>query len=53
VTFLQQPELQPTDSKRALEEYAEAGAQRLIIAPVLDRENAERILERTAKDYLQ
>jgi alkanesulfonate monooxygenase SsuD/methylene tetrahydromethanopterin reductase-like flavin-dependent oxidoreductase (luciferase family) len=53
MTFLQQPELQPTDPKRALEEYAEAGAQRLIIAPVLDRENAERILERTAKDYLQ
>jgi hypothetical protein len=35
------------------EEYAEAGAQQLIVAPVLDRENAERILERTAKDYLQ
>jgi probable F420-dependent oxidoreductase len=52
ITFLQQPELQPKDPKRALEEYTEAGAHRLIVAPVLDRENAERILERTAKDYL-
>jgi hypothetical protein len=35
------------------EEYAEAGGQQLIVAPALDRENAERILEKTAKDYLQ
>jgi probable F420-dependent oxidoreductase len=53
MTFLQQPELQPKDPKRAVEEYAEAGAHRLIVAPVLDRANAERVLERTAKEYLQ
>jgi hypothetical protein len=35
-----------------LAEYAEAGAHRLILAPVLDRKNAERVLEQTAKDYL-
>lgn len=52
VTFLQQPELQPQDPERALAEYAEAGAHRLILAPVLDRDNAERVLERLAKDYL-
>jgi hypothetical protein len=52
ITFLQQPALQPKDPIRALEEYTEAGAHRLIVAPVLDRENAERILEKTAKDYL-
>jgi hypothetical protein len=53
MTFLQQPELQPQDPKRALAEYAEAGAHRLIVAPVLDRQNAERELERTAKEYLR
>lgn len=52
VTFLQQPELQPKDPKRAVTEYAEAGAHRLILAPMLDRNNAERALEQTAKDYL-
>jgi probable F420-dependent oxidoreductase len=52
VTFLQQPELQPQDPKRALAEYAEAGAHRLIVAPVLERKNAERVLEQLAKDYL-
>jgi probable F420-dependent oxidoreductase len=52
VTFLQQPELQPKDPKRGVAEYAEAGAHRLILAPVLDRNNAERALEQTAKDYL-
>lgn len=52
VTFLQQPELQPQDPKRALAEYAEAGAHRLIVTPVLDRENAGRVLEQLAKDYL-
>jgi hypothetical protein len=36
-----------------VEEYAEVGAHRLIVAPVLDRANAERVLERTAKDYLR
>ena len=34
-------------------QYAQAGAHRLIVAPVLDRENADWILEKTAKDYLQ
>jgi probable F420-dependent oxidoreductase len=52
MTFLQQPELQPQDPKRALGEYAEAGAHRLILTPVLERKNAERELERLAKDYL-
>jgi len=52
VTFLQQPELQPQDPQRALTEYAEAGAHRLILCPVLDRPNAERVLEQVAKDYL-
>ena len=52
VTFLQQPELQPPDPQRALAEYAEAGAHRLILAPVLERINAERVLEKVAKDYL-
>jgi hypothetical protein len=52
MTFLQQAELQPKDPKRALVEYAEAGAHRMILAPVLDRNNAERALEQTAKDYL-
>jgi probable F420-dependent oxidoreductase len=52
VTFLQQPEMQPQDPKRALAEYAEAGAHRLILCPVLDRPNAERVLEQVAKDYL-
>jgi probable F420-dependent oxidoreductase len=52
ITFLQQPELQPKDPKRALAEYTEAGAHRLILAPLLDRNNAERALEQTAKDYL-
>jgi probable F420-dependent oxidoreductase len=52
MTFLQQPELQPQEPKRALAEYAEAGAHRLILAPVLERKNAERVLERMAKDYL-
>jgi probable F420-dependent oxidoreductase len=52
MTFLQQPELQPKDPKLAVEEYAEAGAHRLILAPVLDCNNAERALEQTAKDYL-
>jgi probable F420-dependent oxidoreductase len=52
MTFLQQAELQPKDPKRALAEYAEAGAHRLILAPVLDRADAERNLERIAKDYL-
>ena len=52
MTFLQQAELQPQDPKRALAEYAEAGAHRMILAPVLDRNNAERALERTVKDYL-
>ena len=35
-----------------LAQGAEAGAHRLILAPVLDRKNAERVLEQTAKDYL-
>ncbi len=52
MTFLQQPELQPQEPKRALAEYAEAGAHRLILAPVLERKNADRVLERMAKDYL-
>jgi hypothetical protein len=52
MTFLQQPELQPQEPKRALAEYAEAGAHRLILAPVLERKNADRVLERLAKDYL-
>jgi probable F420-dependent oxidoreductase len=52
MTFLQQPELQPQDPQRALAEYAEAGAHRLILAPVLERANAERVLEQMAKDYL-
>jgi probable F420-dependent oxidoreductase len=52
MTFLQQPELQPREPKRALAEYAEAGAHRLILAPVLERKNADRVLERMAKDYL-
>ena len=52
MTFLQQPELQPQEPKRALAEYAEAGAHRLILAPVLERKNAERVLDRMAKDYL-
>ena len=52
MTFLQQPELQPKDPKRALAEYEESGAHRMILAPVLDRNNAERALEQTAKDYL-
>ena len=53
MTFLQQPELQPSDPRRALAEYAEAGVHRLILAPELDRANAEHNLERTAKDYLR
>jgi probable F420-dependent oxidoreductase len=52
MTFLQQPELQPQEPTRALAEYAEAGAHRLILAPVLERKNADRVLERMAKDYL-
>jgi probable F420-dependent oxidoreductase len=52
MTFLQQPELQPQEPKRALAEYSEAGAHRLILAPVLERKNADRVLERMAKDYL-
>jgi probable F420-dependent oxidoreductase len=52
MTFLQQPELQPQEPKRALAEYAEAGAHRLILAPVLERKNADRVLERMAKNYL-
>jgi probable F420-dependent oxidoreductase len=52
MTFLQQAELQPQDPKRALGEYAEVGTHRLILAPVLDRADAERNLERAAKDYL-
>jgi hypothetical protein len=52
VTFLQQPELQPQDPQRALAEYTEAGAHRLILCPVLERTNAERVLEKVAKDYL-
>jgi hypothetical protein len=52
MTFLQQPELQPQDPQRALTEYAEAGAHRLILAPILERPNAERVLEQVAKDYL-
>jgi probable F420-dependent oxidoreductase len=52
VTFLQQPELQPQNPRRAVEEYAEAGAHRLIVAPVLDRGVGERALEDTAKNYM-
>lgn len=52
MTFLQQPEMQPQDPQRALAEYTEAGAHRLILCPVLDRPNAERVLEKVAKDYL-
>ena len=52
VTFLQQPELQPQDPERALAEYTEAGAHRLILCPVLERPNAERVLEQVAMDYL-
>lgn len=52
-TFLQQPELQPQqEPQRALAEYAEAGAHRLILCPVLERPHAERVLEKLAKDYL-
>jgi probable F420-dependent oxidoreductase len=53
MTFLQQPELQPQDPRRALDEYAAAGAHRLILAPVLDRGIAERALEDIAKSYLK
>ena len=52
MTFLQQPELQPQDPQRALAEYTEAGVHRLILAPVLERPNAERELEKIAKEYL-
>ena len=40
------------EPKRALAGNGAAGAHRLIVAPVLDRENADCILEWTAKDYL-
>ena len=53
MTFLQQPELQPQDPQRALAEYAEAGAHRLILCPVLERATAERTLEKMAKDYMR
>jgi len=46
VTFLQQPEMQPQDPHQVLVEYVEAEAHRLILAPVLERTTAERVLEK-------
>lgn len=53
VLFLQQPELQPRDPRRALKEYSEAGAHRLILSPAtLVPDKADSILENLAKQYL-
>jgi hypothetical protein len=54
MTFLQQPELQPSDPRRALEEYGELGVHRLILSPAdLSPSQADRALDTIAQKYVR
>jgi len=51
--FLQQPELQPQDPARAVDEYSRAGVHRMVLSPpALTPGRADAILEGLAKQYL-
>jgi probable F420-dependent oxidoreductase len=54
MTFLQQPELQPSDPNRAIEEFGALGVHRLILSPSdLSPGQADRVLEDIARKYVR